>query len=201
MNCAPPGAGPIDADRLVAALQHDFERIDDRRPHRHRAHVDVMIDLRRQIGAGQQAALLAHLDGDRARADAAEDLPRQRIRHHARGRGIEHQRGGIRRRQPVVEPVDPEIGDRGHVDQHFRDHHQRNREQQQLAGQAEPPRTGSAFALLALASDTISASDLRSFRMRPAPEPVKLRIANVCQIHASREPGCATPRPAHSQSS
>ena len=99
-----------------------------------------MIDLGRQVGAGQQAALLPHLDGDGARADAAEDLPGQRLRHHARGRGIQHQGGGIRRRQPVVQPVDPEVGDRGHVDQHFRDHHQRNGEQQQLAGQTKPPR-------------------------------------------------------------
>ena len=49
------------------------------------AHVDVMVDRRRQIGAGQQPALLAHLDGDRAGADAGEDLPRQRVRHHAEG--------------------------------------------------------------------------------------------------------------------
>ena len=131
---------PDHADRLVAAFQHGLERIDDRRPRRHRPHVDVMVDRRRQIGARQQPALLAHLDGDRARADAVEDLPRQRIRHHARRRGIQHQRRGIRRRQPVVQPVHPEIRDRGHVDQHFRDHHQRNGEQQQLAGQAEPAR-------------------------------------------------------------
>ena len=128
------------ADRLVAALQHGFEGIDDRRPHRHGAHVDVMIDRRRQIGAGEQPALLPHLDGDRARADAAEDLPRQRIRDHARGCGIQHQRRGVGRRQPVVQPVDPEIGDRGHVDQQSGDHDQRDGQQQQLAGQAEPAR-------------------------------------------------------------
>ena len=55
-------------------------------------------------------------------------------------RRIEHQCGGVGRRQPVVEPVHPEIGDRGHVDQHSRYHHQRNRQQQQLAGQAKPAR-------------------------------------------------------------
>ena len=75
-----------------------------------------------------------------------EDLPRQRIRDHARGRGIQHQRRGIGRRQPVVEPVHPEIRDRGHVDQHVRDHDQRNGQQQQLAGQAEPARRPSAAA-------------------------------------------------------
>ena len=110
------------------------------------AHVDIVIDRRRQIGAGQQPALLPHLDGDRARADAGQDLPRQRIRDHARRGGIQHQRRGIRRRQPVVQPVHPEIGDRGHVDQHSRDHDQRNGQQQQLAGQAEPARRLSAAA-------------------------------------------------------
>ena len=64
------GRRPDHADRLVAGLQHDLERIDDRRPHRHVAHVDVVIDRRRQVGAGEQPALLPHLDGDRARADA-----------------------------------------------------------------------------------------------------------------------------------
>ncbi|MDB5574376.1 MAG: hypothetical protein JWR79_1533 [Tardiphaga sp.] len=75
-----------------------------------------------------------------ARADALENLPRQRFRHHAERGGIQHQSGGIGGREPVVEPVDAEIGDRRHVDQDFRDHHQRNREQQQLAGQAERPQ-------------------------------------------------------------
>ena len=117
MNCAAAGRRSDHADRLVAGFQHDLEGIDDRRPHRHRAHVDVVVDRRRQIGAGQQPALLPHLDGDRARADAVQDLPRQRFRNHAGGRGIQHQRGGIGRRQPVVQPVHAEIGDRGHVDQ------------------------------------------------------------------------------------
>ncbi len=134
------GRRPDHADGLVAGLEHHLERIDDGGPHRHRSHVDVMIDCRRQVGAGQQPALLTHLDGDRAGADAAEDFARQRIRHHAGGRRVQHQRGGVGRRQPVVQPVHPEIGDRGHIDQDFRDHHQRNGQQQQLAGQAEPAR-------------------------------------------------------------
>ena len=74
---------PDHADGLVAALQHGLEGIDDRRPRRHRPHVDVMVDRIRQIGAGEQTALLTHLDGDRAGADAGQDLPRQRIRDHA----------------------------------------------------------------------------------------------------------------------
>jgi hypothetical protein len=36
----------------------------------------------------------------------------------------------------IVQPIDPEVCDRGHIDQHFGDHDQRNSQQQQLAGQA-----------------------------------------------------------------
>ena len=66
-----------------------------------------------------------------------EDLPRQALRHHAARRGVEHQRGGMGGGQPVVQPVEAEIRDRRHVDQHFRDHHEQDREHEQLAGQAE----------------------------------------------------------------
>jgi hypothetical protein len=97
-----------------------------------------MVDRRRQVGAGEQAALLTHLDGDRTRADAAENLPCERVWHHARGGCIKHQRCGVRGRQTIVESIQPKIGDRGDVDQYFGDHHQRNRQQQELAGQAEP---------------------------------------------------------------
>ncbi len=137
-----PAAGrrTDDANGLVATLKHHLEGIDDRRPHRHRSHVDIVIDRRRQAGAGQKPALLPHLDRDRAGADGGQYLPRQRVRNHAQRRGIQHQRCGVRRRQPVVQPVHPEIGNGGHVDQHARDHDQRDGEQQQLAGQAKPAR-------------------------------------------------------------
>ncbi|MET4788284.1 hypothetical protein ABIF64_000462 [Bradyrhizobium japonicum] len=52
--------------------------------------------------------------------------------------GVEHQRGGVGRRDAVIEPVDPEVGDGGHIEQDGGDHHQGDGEQQQLAGQAEP---------------------------------------------------------------
>ena len=136
----PAGSRPDHTDGLVAAFEHGLEGVDDRRPCRHRPHVDVVVDRRRQIGAGQQPPLLAHLDGNGMRANAGEDLPRQRIRHHAGGGRIQHQRGGVRGRQPIVQPVHPEVGDRRHIDQQSRDHHQRNGQQQQLARQAEPPR-------------------------------------------------------------
>ena len=98
-----------------------------------------MVDRRRQVGAGQQATLLTHLDGNGTRTDAAEDLTRQRIRHHARRRGIQHERRGIRRRQTIIQPVHSEIGDRRHVDENFGDQDKRDRQQQQFSGQAKAP--------------------------------------------------------------
>ncbi|MCK7474645.1 MAG: hypothetical protein MZV49_16170 [Rhodopseudomonas palustris] len=38
----------------------------------------------------------------------------------------------------IAEPVQPEIGDRRHVNEDFRDQNQRNGQQQQLSGQADP---------------------------------------------------------------
>ncbi len=128
------------ADHMVAGLQHGLDGIDDGRPYRDGPHVDVVVDRRRQIGAGEQTPLLPHLDGDRTGADALEDLPRQRFRDHARGGGVQHQRRGARRGDAVVQAVDPEIRDRGHIDHQAGDHDEGNGQQQQLAGQAEPAR-------------------------------------------------------------
>jgi hypothetical protein len=123
---------------MIVGLQHGLEGIDDRRPYRDGPHVDVMVDRRRQIGAGEQAPLLSHLDGDRAGADALQDLPRQRIRDHAQRRRVQHQRRGTRCRDAVVQAIDPEVRDRGHVDHQAGDHDERDRQQQQFAGKAEP---------------------------------------------------------------
>ena len=80
----------------------------------------------------------AHLHRHRAGADAAENLPRQTVRHHAARRCVEHQRRGVGGGEAVVEPVQAEVGDRRHVDQHFGDHHEQDRQHQELAGQAKP---------------------------------------------------------------
>ena len=52
------------------------------------------------------------------------------LRHHPLGRGVDHQRGGVRRRQPVVEPVQPEIRDPRHIDENFRHHDESDGEKQ-----------------------------------------------------------------------
>jgi hypothetical protein len=112
---------------VIAGLHQHLQRVDDRGPRRHVAHVEIVVDRGRQISAGEQATLLAHLDRDRTGIDRGQDLTRQRIRHHAGGGRIQHQRGRVGRRQPIVQPVGPEIGKRRHIDQHFRNHDQRNR--------------------------------------------------------------------------
>ncbi len=50
-----PAAGRLTdhADRLVAGFKHGLERIDDRGPRGQGPHVDIVIDRRRQTGAGQ----------------------------------------------------------------------------------------------------------------------------------------------------
>ena len=45
---------------------------------------------------------------------------------------------GTRRRQPVVQPVEPELRHRWDIDQHFRDHHEQDRENEELSGKPEP---------------------------------------------------------------
>ena len=119
------------------AKQQRVEGVHHGAPPRHVAHVDVLLDLRRHVGSGQQAALGAHLHRHGARADAFQDLLRQTLRHHAARRGVEHQRGGVRGGQPIVEPVEPEIGDRRDVNENFRHHHEQDGEEQQLAGKAD----------------------------------------------------------------
>ena len=97
-------AGPDDPDGLVAGLQHHPERAGDRLPRRHVAQVDVVLDGGGQIVAGEQATLLAHLDGDGARIDAFQDLARERIGDHAERRRIEHQRCRVGCGTPAVRP-------------------------------------------------------------------------------------------------
>ena len=120
---------------------------------------------------GEQPALRAHLHGDRAGADAAEDLPRQALGHHAARRRIEHQRRGVGGGEPVVQPVEPEIGDRRHIDQHFRDHHEQDREDEELAGQPERSARRPARPAAVRVADAVV---LRSCDVRPSqPKPAQ----------------------------
>ena len=77
MNSPPVDAGPMMRIDLVAALSIISKALLMAVPI-----IIVRMSMSRStpaaFGARQQAALLAHLDRHRARADAVEDLPRQR---------------------------------------------------------------------------------------------------------------------------
>jgi len=109
------------------------EGLDDGAVPRHVAHVDLVGDRMRHVPGREQAAVLAHLQGDSARADAFQNLPRDRLGHFPARRGLEHQRRGVSGGQAILQPVQPKIGDRRHVDQHFRNHHEQEREKEKLA--------------------------------------------------------------------
>ena len=136
----PIGAGPTTRITSLSLDRQRVEGIEDGAVPRHVAHVDVVVDHRRHFGDGEQPALRAHLHRHGAGADAAEDLPRQAFGHHAARRRVQHQRRGVGGGEPVVQPVEPEVRDRRHIDQHFRDHHEQDREDEELAGQTEPRR-------------------------------------------------------------
>ena len=122
---------------IGAGVEHDLECFDDGIDRAGAAHVEGVVDGGRHVVDGQHAAALAHLHGDGAGADAVEDLFGEAVGHHAVRRGVEHQRRGIAGLQPILEPGDAEIGHRRHIDQHFRDHHEQDREDEELAGKTE----------------------------------------------------------------
>ena len=124
------------ADDLVVVRQQHREGMHDGAMPGHVAQVDVVIDRRRHVADHQQAALLPHLHGDGARADRVEHLPGQMVGHVRRR--LQHQRGGVGVGELVAEPVQSVVRDRRHIDQHFRDHHEQDREDEELVGQAEP---------------------------------------------------------------
>ena len=68
---------------------------------------------------------LAHslaFQGDRANLGRAQQLGAQRLGDAALGRGFRGKRGELGRFEPAGEPGAPEIGHRGHEDQHLGQH-------------------------------------------------------------------------------
>ena len=139
----PIGAGPTTRMHVVVAAHEErLERVDDGAVPDDTSRMSMSCCT---IGGISETAsrrrCVAHLHRDRPGADRCrESAARQRVRHHAARRRLQHQRGGVRGGEPVVEPVQAEVGDRRHVDQHFRDHHEQDREDEQLAGQAQSRR-------------------------------------------------------------
>ena len=140
MNCPPPGAGPTTriAWLPVSSMVSKDLTIADHT-------VSVRMSMSWSIASGRSALasrrrccpiLIATARAPTllriCRASESGTMPERRR--------IQHQRRGAGRRDAVVEPVHAEIGDRRHVDHQAGDHDQRNGEQQQLAGQAEPAR-------------------------------------------------------------
>ena len=99
-----------------------------------------MIDRRRHVADGEQAALLAHLHRDGPRADRVEDLFGETVGHHAVRGCFEHERCGIGAGQAVFQPVDTEIGDRRDIDQHLPEHHEQDREDEEFARKSKARR-------------------------------------------------------------
>ena len=77
--------------------------------------------------------VLTHLHGHRVRADQSRIFLASGVGHHAVRRRLEHQRGRLGGFQAVVQPADAEIGHQRHIDQHLRDHHEQDREKEELA--------------------------------------------------------------------
>ena len=124
------------ADHLVVVREQNRKGMHDGTVPGRVAHVDFVIDRRRHVADHEQAALAAHLHGHRAGADRVEHLPGQMVGHVRRR--LQHQRGGVGVAELIPEPIQSVVRDRRHVDQHFRDHHEQDREDEELVGQAKP---------------------------------------------------------------
>ena len=112
-NRARPGLGGV-APQIVAAVDGD-----------------------RAVGRQHEPAHVVLLDRDVLHLGRAEQLLAHSRRHVVVAARIGRQRGEPRRGQPVGQPVDAEVGDRGQEDQHLRQHHEQHCQDQQLGGQAE----------------------------------------------------------------
>jgi hypothetical protein len=126
--------------------QHRLESVDDGIEGVDVAHVEVVGDRRRRIANREQTPLRASFHGDGAGADAVENLLGQAFGHHAIRGGVEYQSRGVGAGQPVVEPHQPVQRDRRHIDQHFRDHHEQDREDEEFSGKPKA-RCASRFRL------------------------------------------------------
>ncbi len=139
---------PDDAHHIrVGADDQCGKRIPDG-THRCRfAQIDVVMNFMRQVAGGEQLALIAGFDRHHLGAQAVENLLHdvlgkleffrlaQRVGFFAAC--VEHDRDRARHGEAIGEPVQAEVRDRRHIDQHFRDHHEQNREEQKLARQTK----------------------------------------------------------------
>ncbi len=124
---------PVAGDQRLEGLRHRLPGADV-------AHVGMVVDLRRHVGRGEQAARIVALQGDGDGADAAQQFLGQLRRDHAVRCRIEHEGRGTGAGEPVGQPVEAEGGDRRYENQHLGEQHEGKGEGEQLAGQAEMAR-------------------------------------------------------------
>ncbi len=123
-----------DAHGAVAAIGEDLETVQDGRPGGDFGHVDNEVHLARHIAHGDQAAPRAFVEGNRESTGRAQQFF---LKTRGDGVGFRKHRGrDTCRGQPVGEPGVPKIRDRRHIDEDFREHHEKHRHQQEFARQA-----------------------------------------------------------------
>ena len=97
--------------------------------------IEGVVDLR--VYVGERPRRCCALEGNGTHLGGAQQLGAQRIGDDAARHGPGRQSGELGGGEAVVEPVDAEVGDRGHVCPHL---HSMTKviEEQQFRGQAEP---------------------------------------------------------------
>jgi len=128
------------AHHVFLVVEHGGESVDDGVDGVDIAHVVSGGDHGRHVIDREHAPARAHLHRHRARTDGVENLLAELVGDDAVRRGVEHERRGVSGGQPVLQPYDAEIGDRRHIDQHFRDHHEENRENEEFSRKAKARR-------------------------------------------------------------
>ena len=122
--------------------------------------IDRLVDGRRHLDGGDQAADRAGADGDGDGADGIEELVLDVARHVGGLRGGEHQARRVGHGQAVGEPAQAEVGDRRHIDQDLARHDEEDGEHQELDRKGPGARRADDAARAASAVPARSASPL-----------------------------------------
>ena len=104
---------------------------------RHLAQVVVSVDRHLRIDGQDEAAHALAARCYRLHLRRAQHLGAQARGNVAAGKAFRRERGELSSGQPLVEPGDPVVRDRGQEDEDFRQQDEHRRQQQELRGQAE----------------------------------------------------------------
>jgi hypothetical protein len=94
------------------------------------------VDARRPVLVDHQGRVVRLVERDAARADMAQELAREVLRHHVVRRCLEREHGEMAGGDLVVEPGKAVARDRRREDQHLAQHDERNRKEQQARREA-----------------------------------------------------------------